>query len=272
MTPLWWKHPGTSSSDFCLQSLGLRVVGVRVDADGLVVDEIPPEARLVYVTPSHQFPLGMPMTETRRRALLTWAETHNAAIIEDDYDSEFRFGSGTVDPLHCIDRNGRVIYVGSFSKTMLPGLRLGFMIAPNSLLKALRTAKFVSDWHAPEPTQAALAEFIDAGMFARHIRTMRRTYQERHRLVTEVLRREYKDVLTPVDSAVGLHVAAFSPKHTMRQIHDVVGRAVEADIGIYALSGSGFDQEHPAGLIIGYGGIEAEDIEDGLMRLRDLME
>jgi GntR family transcriptional regulator / MocR family aminotransferase len=266
------EAPGYLVTRLLLESHGLRVVGVRVDADGIVVDDIPADARLVYVTPSHQFPLGMPMTADRRMALLTWAQEHNAAIVEDDYDSEFRYGPGTVDPLHCLDRTGRVIYIGSFSKTMLPTLRLGFMIAPSSLLPALRNAKFVTDWHTALPTQAALAEFIDTGMFARHIRRMRREYQERHRLVMTALRRDFAGRLTPIESAVGLHVAAISPRHTIEDMDVVAGLSVRNDIGVYALAGFGYDGHEPPGLVIGYGAIAAADIGDGMRRLRDLMD
>ncbi len=266
------EAPGYHIPRMLLQSQGMHVVGVRVDADGIVVDEIPDDTRLVYVTPSHQFPLGMPMTEARRVALLAWAQKHGAAIVEDDYDSEFRYGPGILDALHCLDRSGRVIYVGSFSKTMLPGFRLGFLIAPMSLLPALRAAKLLTDWHTAMPTQAALAEFIETGMFARHIRTMRRTYQERHRLVTDALRRDFADCLAPVDSAVGLHVAAISPHHTAEQMHDIVGRAFDSGVGAYALSGFGYGDHHPPGLIIGYGAIAADDIDEGMRRLRDLID
>src|SRR5206468_6909056 len=121
-----------------LASLGARVTGVPVDDQGLVVDAIPAGTRLVYVTPSHQFPLGMTMPLPRRLALLDWAGRNDAAIVEDDYDSEFRYGDRPIEPLQTLDTSGRVIYVGSFSKTMLPTLRLGFVIAPASLRPAVR--------------------------------------------------------------------------------------------------------------------------------------
>jgi hypothetical protein len=125
--------------------------------------------------PSHQFPLGMAMSLRRRMALLAWAACQGAAIIEDDYDSEFRFAGHPIEPLHSLDRDGRVIYVGSFSKTLLPTLRLGFLLTAPSLLRALRAAKYLSDWHTSLPPQAALARFIDEGKFARHVRRMRMT-------------------------------------------------------------------------------------------------
>ena len=171
------EDPGYRPPRRLLASLGARVTGVPVDDQGLVVDAIPAGTRLVYVTPSHQFPLGMTMPLPRRLALLDWAERHDAAIVEDDYDSEFRYGDRPIEPLQTLDTSGRVIYIGSFSKTMLPTLRLGFVIAPPSLRRAVRTAKFVTDWHTTLPAQAALARFIDEGYLARHVRKMRQVYQ-----------------------------------------------------------------------------------------------
>ena len=124
------------------------MLGVPVDREGLVVDALPRDVRAVYVTPSHQYPLSVTLTLPRRQALLAWAEQNNAAIIEDDYDSEFRFGERPLEPLQTLDTKGRVVYVGSFSKTMLPTLRLGFLVTPPSLRAALHRAKFVSDWHS----------------------------------------------------------------------------------------------------------------------------
>src|SRR5437868_3910680 len=141
---------------------------------------IPRQTRLVYVTPSHQYPLGLSMSLRRRVELLEWAERYLAAIVEDDYDSEFRFGGRPLDALHTIDTGGRVIYVGSFSKTMLPSLRLGFVVTPPSLTKAVRAAKCLTDWHTALPLQGAMTQFIESGAFARHIRKMRSVYQARH--------------------------------------------------------------------------------------------
>ena len=136
------ESPGYGPPRRLLASLGAEVVGVPVDDQGLVVEAIPPRTRLVYVTPSHQFPLGMAMSLPRRLALLAWAERHDAAVVEDDYDSEFRYGGRPIEPLQTLDPSGRVIYVGSFSKTLLATLRLGFLVAPASLVGAVRSAKF----------------------------------------------------------------------------------------------------------------------------------
>lgn len=174
------EEPGYPPPRLLFESYGARVAAVPVDAAGLDVGALPDDARLVYVTPSHQFPLGMPMPHARRSALLEWAERHNAVIIEDDYDSEFRFGGRPLETLQATDRRGRVIYVGSFSKSLLPALRLGFLIAPPSLQRVLQAASYVAGWHAQWPAQAALASLIDNGLLARHVRKMRREYAARH--------------------------------------------------------------------------------------------
>jgi GntR family transcriptional regulator / MocR family aminotransferase len=186
------------------------VCHVRVDSQGIVVKALPADARLVYVSPAHQFPLGMPMSLSRRMELLTWASEHDAAIIEDDYDSEFRFGGRPIETLYGLDTSGRVLYVGTFSKTMMPAIRMGFVIAPPSLQAALRIARHVSDWHPPLATQAALAHFIDEGLLARHIRKMRTEYNARHERILQVLA-DQGGWLRPIESAAGLHLTALLP-------------------------------------------------------------
>jgi GntR family transcriptional regulator / MocR family aminotransferase len=155
------EDPGYMPAQLLFRSLGARVTGVPVDEDGIVVDALPRGARAVYVTPSHQYPTGAAMSLARRQALLEWAHRHQAAIIEDDYDSEFRFGGRPIESIQSLDRRGRVLYIGSFSKTMLPSLRLGFVVAPASLVDAVHRAKYVTDWHTSLPLQAALARFIE---------------------------------------------------------------------------------------------------------------
>ena len=160
------EDPGYRLVRWLFESMGTRIRFVPVDENGLVVDALPRRAQLVYVTPSHQYPLGVSMSFERRRALLEWAGRNHAAIIEDDYDSEFRFRERPIEPLQTLDASGRVIYLGSFSKTMLPAIRLGFIVTLSSLRAAVHRAKQVTDWHTPMPLQAALAQFIESGEFS----------------------------------------------------------------------------------------------------------
>jgi GntR family transcriptional regulator/MocR family aminotransferase len=263
------EDPGYPPPRRAFVAHGCEVVGVPVDDEGIVVDAIPREARLVYVTPSHQFPLGMAMSMGRRQALLRWADEAGAAIIEDDYDSEFRYGGRPLETLQSLDRTGRVLYVGTLSKVMLPTLRLGFAVAPAPLHAALRRAKYVADWHTAVPVQAAAAEFIDDGLLAEHIRRMRRVYAERHDLITRTLRRDFADHLSPIASAGGLHLAAPFHRGEPHRDEEVVRRARKAGVAVMALSRYAVGGAPPRpGLLIGYGAIATDRIGEGLRRLR----
>lgn len=251
---------------------GCEVVGVPVDDDGLVVDAIPEKARLVYVTPSHQYPLGMTLSMGRRQALLEWADRADATIVEDDYDSEFRYGGRPLESLHSLDASGRVLYVGSFSKTTIPTLRLGFAVIPAPLHAAFRKAKHLSDWHTAVPLQAAAAQFIEGGHLARHIRRMRRVYAERHDRIMSILVRDFAEHLTPIASHCGLHLAAFfdgSDGHTDLAI---VERARTRGVALMPLSHHFVATSPRPGLLLGYGAIPSERIDEGLHRLRQLVQ
>jgi GntR family transcriptional regulator / MocR family aminotransferase len=265
------ENPGYPPVRALLESYGAVVVGVRVDGQGLRVDELPADAQLVYVTPSHQYPLGMPMSSERRLALLAWAQQRNVLVIEDDYDSEFRFGGRPLDALHASDQGGRVAYVGTFSKSLLPKIRLGFLIAPRSVQKALTTAQALSSWHCQWPAQGAMADFIGEGLFARHVRRMRREYAARHDEVASVLQRTFADWLEPVPCVAGLHVAAFL-RCTIADEAAVAAAAAHAGIGLRRLSPYYAAGRARPGLALGYGGVSHERIDEGLRRLRVLVE
>lgn len=256
------EEPGYRLAKHLFASHSADVVGVPVDGEGLDVAALPPRTRLVYVTPSHQFPLGTPMSLSRRTALLAWAERADAVIVEDDYDSEFRFSDRPLEPLQSLDRDGRVAYVGSFSKTLLPMLRLGFLVAPASLRDALRHARQLSDWHGDLPAQAALARFIDEGLFARHIRRATKVYAERHERITSTLERVFAGRLRLIPSAAGLHLCALSDD----DLEPVAARASLAGAEVQTLSDlcGGYPGQ---GLVLGYGAIPVERIDDGLAAL-----
>jgi GntR family transcriptional regulator/MocR family aminotransferase len=266
------EHPGYPPARWAFATLGIRVRGVAVDRHGLDVDALPQQARAVYVTPSHQYPLGVSMALSRRLALLAWAERHNTAIIEDDYDSEFRFGGRPIEPLRMLDATGRVIYVGSFSKTLLPTLRLGFIVVPPSLREAVRKAKFVADWHTPTTIQAVLAQFIDSGGFARHIRKVREVYRTRHRIAADALGRDFADHLKVIPSIAGLHIAALARTASADEIGVIVRRAADTGVVVQDLSKFGIGSPGPPGLLMGYGAIPTAHIEDGLRRLRSCFD
>jgi GntR family transcriptional regulator/MocR family aminotransferase len=260
------EDPGYPLVHRLFRSLGAAVVGVPVDEEGLRVEAIPRQASLVYVTPSHQFPLGMAMSFRRRAALLAWAERRGAVVIEDDYDSEFRFDGRPLDPLQSLDRTGRVVYVGSFSKVLLPTLRMGFLVAPASLRSALLTAKQLTDWHGDLVAQAALARFIDNGLLARHIRKVMRVYAVRHAQILESLERRCGRRLRAIPSAAGLHLAAVT-EGTSVNIRRAVDRARSRGVRVGVLSDYSLGAPCDTGVVIGYGAIPSSRIDDGLRQL-----
>jgi len=265
------ESPGYAPPKQLFKTLGIRMLGVPVDREGLVVDALPCDVRAVYVTPSHQYPLSVTLTLARRRALLAWAEQNNAAIIEDDYDSEFRFGERPLEPLQTLDTKGRVVYVGSFSKTMLPTLRLGFLVTPPSLRAALHKAKYVSDLHSSILAQAALARFIDDGAFARHVRRATAIYRQRHEMIADVISRDFTDHLELIPSTTGLHVSALARTMSAHQTASVTRRAAERGVAVQVLSSqvlSPLAVSPLPGIMLGYGAIPTVRIEEGLRLLR----
>ncbi len=261
------EEPGYAPARALFTSLGARVAGVPVDGEGLVVEAIPRAASLVYVTPSHQFPLGTAMSLDRRAALLAWAHRRGAVLIEDDYDSEFRFSDRPLEPLHSLDHGGRVVYVGSFAKTMLPMLRLGFLIAPPSLRPAVRTAKRLTDRQGDVITQGAMAAFLAEGLFSRHLRRSTREYAARHERIVTILRRDFADRLAVVPSTAGLHLAAYL--RTSVDAAALVRRAAAAGVVVENLAAYHGEGPGEPGLAIGYGAVELDDIEPGLRRLSE---
>jgi GntR family transcriptional regulator/MocR family aminotransferase len=205
------------------------------------------------------------MSLRRRVALLDRAVELDAVVIEDDYDSEYRWSDQPVEPLQSLDRDGRVVYVGTFSKTLLPGLRVGYVVAPRSLQPALREAKRVSTWEGDLTTQGALAAFLAEGHHAAHVRRARKVYRERRDLLLDGLAR-MDDVLVVLPSVAGLHVAArFRDDGTGDS--DVVARAGARGVRVEALSAYRREQAGRPGLALGFGGVTADAIPDALHRL-----
>jgi GntR family transcriptional regulator/MocR family aminotransferase len=259
------EEPGYPPARRLFESLGARVTGVPVDAAGLVVDGLPANARLVYTTPSHQFPLGGAMTPARRHALLDWARRRPVAVVEDDYDSEFRFTGRPLEPLHSLDTGGRVLYVGTFSKSMLPTVRTGFVIAPPTLREALVAARQLSDGYGQPAVQAALARFIDEGLLARHVRRAGKVYAERYARVLAGL-----DGVLP--SSAGLHVTALLSDGGPARAAEVTARALARGVAFDDLSQYVHDSgTQAAGFVFGLGAIATDAIGPGLAIVTDLL-
>ena len=256
------ENPGYVPPVRLFRALGMRVAGVPVDDQGLVVDLLPPSARIVYVTPSHQYPLGMTMSMPRRKALLSWAERHDAAVIEDDYDTEFRYVDRPLEPLQALDANGRVVYVGSFSKTFSPSVRLGFAVVPRPLAEPVAALRQLIDWHPPIAMQTALAGFINDGLLDKHIRRSRHVYAERHHILTETLRGPLADHLTPRASNAGLHIAAALREGLCeKEVLQAAARHGIVTSGLHDCFCTG--PAHP-GLLIGFGAVSTTGLTAAL--------
>ena len=260
------ENPGYQPMIRLFRAAGARIVPVPVDAEGLRVDLLPPEARIVCVTPAHQFPLGGILPLERRQALMRFAYQNGAVVIEDDYDGEFRFDRRPLDALQMLDKTGAVFFVGTFSKTLFPGLRLGYAIAPPWARERLIRLKQDSDWHCALPAQHTLAAFIREGHMARHVRRMRDLYAERRALIETRLQGPLSPWLDLVPGSAGLHVSAL-----LRQPRDDLALAADlrrAGPRCEALSAYAAAPGAQPGLAFGYGAIGIERIAAGL----DLLE
>lgn len=265
--PVVVEDPGYTAGVRLLASHGARLVPVPVDAEGLVVDRLPTSARLVYVTPSHQFPTGGTLSAARRAALLEWAARCGAVIVEDDYDSEFRFADRPLEPLQSLDAAGRVIYLGSFSKVLLPGLRVGFLIAPALLQPALREAKALTQWQGDALTHGILSRFLDEGLLAAHVRRTTRVYRQRRAALLDALGTVPQ--LRVLPSVAGLHVAA---EFTDQSLSDraVVQRAAAAGVGVEPLSPRYLGPPRQ-GLVLGFRHITTERLPEAVERLEQVL-
>lgn len=263
------EDPGYPPLRNAFTAAGARVAAVPVDAEGLRVDCLPADARVICVTPSHQFPLGLTLSAQRRVALLEWAQERGAVVVEDDYDGEFRLSGRPLDALQTLDGSGSVCYVGTFSKSLFPELRLGFVVAPPWALAALVAAKGCADWHCPTPSQDTLAAFIDEGHLARHVRKMGKIYAERRAALLRALSQHGGDRLQPVGDAVGLHLAVELPPDISAS--ELVTSAAADGIQISALERYALGKPAPNGLVLGYGMIPSERIDAAVERLMWIM-
>ncbi|HYJ68692.1 MAG TPA: PLP-dependent aminotransferase family protein [Nocardioidaceae bacterium] len=262
------EDPGYRPVRRVFEAARATVVDVPVDAEGIVVGALPERARVVYVSPAHQFPLGVAMSLPRRLALLAWAQRADAAILEDDYDADFRYAGRPVDPLQALDTDERVVYVGSFSKSMLPALRLGYCVVPRGLESVFRRAKFVNDWHNPLPEQLALAAFIDGGHLARHIRGARRDYQARRDRIVAGLVADFQPWLRPIPTVAGLHLAAWANDASAEEVEEWQRRAGDLGVAVEGLASFAHGSATRPGLALGFGGIPLSAVDEGLRRLR----
>ncbi len=247
----------------------VRMHAVPVDDDGLVPTHLPRRARLALVTPSHQFPTGAVLSLERRMALLAWARRANALIVEDDYDGEFRYEGEPVEPLQSLDREGRVLYIGTFSRTLFPAMRIGYLIAPLPLVDSFAAAKWLSDRHTPVLEQETLAEFIASGAYERHLRRARRANAVRRDALLAAVETHLGDRVSVTGSRSGTHIVLRTRGRVSEAM--TIQRAAAADVGIYGISSHYLRPNPPAGFLLGYAGMPIEQIREGIRHLGDVL-
>jgi GntR family transcriptional regulator / MocR family aminotransferase len=265
---VWVEDPGYLGARGAFLGAGAQLVPVPVDDEGLIVRQgvdRSPYARMVYVTPSHQFPLAVTMSLSRRLALLDWVRRSGAWIIEDDYDSEFRYAGRPLASLQGLDFTGRVIYLGTFSKVLFPSLRLGYLILPPNLVEAFTAARALVDRHSPLIDQAVLADFISEGHFSRHVRRMRNLYQARQAVLVEAARQELQGLLDVQPLGSGMHLVGWLPEG----VDDRAASRAAREHGIEAppLSAYAVSAAQRPGLLLGYTALNGREIREGVRKL-----
>jgi GntR family transcriptional regulator/MocR family aminotransferase len=255
------EEPGYPGAHTALGTSGAELVPVAVGPEGIDVaalDALGPRVRAAYVTPSHQYPLGVSMSASRRLALLDWAQRRNAWLIEDDYDSEYRYVSRPLGALQGMDSNQRVVYIGTFSKVMFPALRLGYLVVPPSSREAFFAAREAFDLFPPTLSQLALAEFIAEGHFARHLRRMRGVYLRRRDALLDGLAQHCAGLLHVHNADAGLHVATMLDSGVSDE--EVIRRLTRRRLAASALSSCYLGPDRRNGLLLGFGGFPEPEI------------
>ncbi|MGL3104112.1 PLP-dependent aminotransferase family protein [Bradyrhizobium sp. BR 1432] len=264
------EDPGYLMASHTFSSTGAAPVPVPVDRDGLQTARLAGiDARLAYVTPSHQYPLGGVLPIARRHELLAWARQRDACVIEDDYDSEYRYDTKPVPPLHALEGGHNVVYLGTVSKTLSPTMRIGYMVVPLALVSAFAAAKQIMDRHTPLAEQEALASMLESGAYDSHMRRVRRRNAERRQTLLDMLRRRFGDRVRIEGAAAGLHLVAWFDDLPQRSEEALVRTARSKGVGIYPISAlfdrrrQGRARPDAVGLIMGYSALETRQIDKG---------
>ena len=269
---VWVEEPGYRLAQDAFALNGCSLVSVPVDGEGLDVAEgirRCPNARAAFVTPSHQYPLGVTMSASRRFQLLEWAQATGSWIIEDDYDSEYRYESLPIASLQGLDAGARVIYVGTFSKVLFPALRLGYIVIPPDLVDAFLTVRRAMDLGPPSFFQEVLADFIGEGHFARHIRRMRVLYRERRSALVDSIREELGNMVEVLGGEAGMHLTVTLP-NSIRDV-EISERAARENLWIWPLSPNYLGQVTHSGFILGFGSTDVAEIPRAVRKLRGLL-
>jgi GntR family transcriptional regulator/MocR family aminotransferase len=255
------EDPGYDLALRAFQAHGARLIPVDVDTDGMRVHALPrSDPRMLYVTPSHQFPTGAVMSLERRMALLDYAEQHDCWIVEDDYDGEFRYDNAAIPALRSLDVRDRVIYLGSFSKVLFPGLRLGYVVCPHGLRDDIVGAKLLDDIACASIEQAALAELMRNGAFDRHLRHAAAELRRRRAALLDGLRRHCSRHLKANDSRAGTHVVGWLPEWSAKQVEALVTDASKRGLGLHPLGPHYRARSSRQGLLLGYAALSVKQL------------
>ena len=263
------EDPGYPPLRTAFAAAGARLVSIPVDEQGLVVDDLPPDTNIICLCPSHQFPLGALLSAERRSALIAFARRKSAVIVEDDYDGEFRHEGAPLAALKAQDSD-IVFHVGTFSKCMLPALRLGFIVAPKWSRSVLIAAKNCADWHTSAPVQAGVAAFISEGHLTRHVRKMRQVYRKRRELIMTRLNELFADELKPIRSSYGMHVTA-EFQHGI-DAEPIAEFMADHGVKLHSLRRYAFARRAPSGLVFGYGVSDEKALDHALKILRKALD
>lgn len=267
------EEPGYQAARQAFLAAGARLVPVPVDTSGIDVSRLPrrDRVRLAYVTPSHQFPLGGILPLARRLELLRWAESVGAHVVEDDYDSEFRYAGNPVEAVQGLDLTGRVLYVGTFSKVLYPSLRIGYLVVPEPLIGPVAAQKFLIDGHAPTFEQEVLTDFITAGHFERHLRRSRARNAARRAALLAALDDALGDEATVSGEHAGLHVVLWPRGLQSTQLDAVQRLALDRGVGVYPVSPYYLRPPRRAGLMLGYACLTEQEIREGVAVLAEAL-
>lgn len=263
------EDPGYIGAKKAFEAQGAQLVALPVDASGLDVAAAKVHGnnlKLVYVTPSHQFPTGVVMTLPRRLELLSWAQQTGTYVLEDDYDSEYRYKGRPIPALAGLEHNETVIYIGTFSKVLFPALRLGYLVLPKPLVKVFERAKWIADRHSALLEQQVLADFINGGFLDRHIRRMRALYEQRRKTVITSLKEEFAENVTVFGDNAGINVLI--RLKSAKTDEQILTSARELDISLVSTAGFYLGQAPQGEFLLNFGGLSEEQIQEGVARLK----
>jgi len=271
--PVWMEEPGYPGAAAAFRSVGAKICWIPVDSEGLNLEAGEkrwPRAQMVYVTPGHQFPLGVTMSLSRRLSLLEWASRSRTLIFEDDYDSEYRYSGRPIPALQGLDRSSMVIFAGSFSLVLFPSLRLGYVVVPENLVDIFAASASVSTHHPPLLDQVILCDFIREGHFARHVRKMRQLYAERLGILIEASTRRLGDLLELRNVEAGLRTVGWLKSGISAE--RATRAAAERDVEVVPLSRYAYGKSPRNGLVLGFAAVDSKELKRGVEELARVLE